>query len=207
MGKAKRIFAILMIGFAIVAVSSASADAANEWSVNGVKAFGTEAISNAIINIPGGELEGDGIRVACPKMKIEEGEIKAGKTGTAKSAIFSECVETVEETNCELSSSMILTFRVKAEVVGVKEVEFAPEGTTEFTTIKINNRPGKTCVVKGVYKVTGTARASLTNVNVEEFEHAMTFNGFSALKINNNASTIVGSGNLKLTSGDAWSIQ
>jgi hypothetical protein len=201
----------LVAVFAISAVASASASAADVWSVEGSTVFGgtakTEAISPSPISITGGKLTGDGIEITCPTLTINGGLIKEGSSGSATSVAFSGCLETVDQAECVLESSTITTVAVTANIVGTNEIEFKPTTGTEFVTVKLNNVAGKVCPVKGKFKVTGSARATFGTAQEEEVSHTLTLNSKSALFINENASTIAGSGSLKLTSGKKWSMQ
>jgi len=205
MCKAKVFLVSLLTLFVMGALTSASASALL-WSVSGFTTFETEAISNALITIAGGKLEGEGIATTCPMLKIEGGLIKEGSTGMVTAA-FSECKELNESANCELSSEKIQTNPVSMNIIGAEEFEIAPESTTEFTTLKLNNKSGKTCTLKGIYVLRGYARADVGNASSEEAEHSLTFSVTSHLTFNHSFPvTIEGSGKVKLTSGSKWSI-
>jgi hypothetical protein len=193
--------------FAISAVASASASAADKWEVGGSQTFGSTALTTESIPITGGVLIGDGIEVTCTALKIAGGELKQGSTNHATSISFTGCKEVIDETKCELSSTTITTGAVNSVIVGTNEIEFTAE-TPPFVTIKIVAKAGKTCVIEGSYAVTGDARATLGTPNTNEVSHTLTLNSKSALKINSNAATIAGSGSLKLaTAGLTWSMQ
>jgi hypothetical protein len=205
MRKAKMMFVSLLAVFAVGAVSSASASALL-WSVNGSTTFGTEKISEGLITIEHGLLTGDGLEITCPMLNIVGGLIKEGKTGMATSATFSECKLINKTETCVLSSETIETNPGTADLANATEIEVAPEGTNEFTTVKLNNVSGHTCSVKGKFVISGTARLEVGNASSEEPEHLLTLSAASNLAINGNASTIKGSGKGKLTSGNKWSI-
>jgi hypothetical protein len=206
MRKTKMMFVGLLAVFAVGAVASSSASAAVLWLVNKNGKFGTEAISPEAITITGGRLEDDSIAITCPTLKIEGGTIKEGTTGTAKSATFNGCKELNEEATCELSSETIGTNPGSADIVNATEIEIKPTGTTEFTTIKINNKPEKVCNLKGKDIISGSARLTIGQASEELTEHELTLNSNSKLEINGNASTIKGSGKAHLTSKKTWSI-
>jgi hypothetical protein len=65
----------------------------------------------------------DGLKITCPALKIEGGEAEEGSPakGSATSAVFTGCKETVEESECELSSSEIKTLKITGEAISGSE--------------------------------------------------------------------------------------
>jgi hypothetical protein len=206
MRKAKMMFISLLAVFAVGAVASASASAAPLWLVAKSGTFGTEAISGSAETITGGKLEGDSIAITCPRLSLLRGLIKEGTTGMASAVAFNGCKELNEEASCTLSSETISTNPGTASIANATEIEATPEGTTEFTTIKINNQTGKTCNLKGKYIITGSVKLTLGSASSELTEHEETFNSNSKIEINNNAATLKGSAKEALASGKTWSI-
>jgi hypothetical protein len=197
MHKIKIMFVSLLAVLAVGAVASASASACTGLcllQISGKKAFGKATISNKAITITGGELVGDGIKITCPTLKIEGGEAEEGSPakGSATSAVFTGCKETVEESECELSSPEIATLKITAEAISGSEVEFKETGGL-FALVKVNSKAGGTCLIKGKYKVTGGAKATVSEPTVEKKNHTVSLSA-DGLNINGNTATIAGSG-------------
>jgi hypothetical protein len=187
------LFAVLAVG----AVASASASACTGLcllQVSGKNKFGKATVSNKANHITGGELQGDGIRITCPSLRTEGGEAEEGSPakGSATSAVFAGCVETVEESECELSSSEIVTLKITAEATSGSEFEIKETGGL-LALVKINSKTGDTCLLKGKYKMTGTAKITVSEPTVEKKNHTGTLSAVG-LDVNGNAATASGSG-------------
>jgi hypothetical protein len=196
MHKIRILFVSLLAVLAVGAVASASASACTGLcllQISGKNKFGKATISNKATTITGGELEGDGIKVTCPTLKMEGGEAEEGSPakGSVTSAVFSGCKETVEESECELSSSEIPTLKVTTEATSGSEIEFKETGGL-LTLVKINSKAGGTCLLKGKYKVIGTAKITLPEPTAEKKNHTILISS-SGLSVNGNSATVTGS--------------
>jgi hypothetical protein len=197
MYKIKIMFVVLLAVLVVGAVVSASASACTGLcllQISSTNKFGKATISNKAIAITGGEMTWDGLRITCPTSKIEGGEVEEGSPakGFATAAVFTGCEELVESTECELSSSEIRTLKVTAEAVSGSEVEVRETGGL-LTLMKINSKSGGTCLVKGKYKITGSAKITLSEPTVEKKNHTGTLSS-SGININGISATIAGSG-------------
>jgi hypothetical protein len=198
MRKIETMFVCLLAVLAVGAVASASASACTGLcllQVSGKNKFGKATVSNKAISLTGAEFTGDGTRITCPTLKIEGGEAEEGSPakGSATSAVFTGCKETVEESECELSSPEIATLKITGEAISGSEFEIKETGGL-FTLIKINSKSGGTCLAKGKYKVTGAAKITLSEPTTEKKNHTVTLSAGSTLSINGNSASITGSG-------------
>jgi hypothetical protein len=187
----------LLAVLAVGTIASASASACTGLcllQISGKNKFGKATVSNQATAITGGELQGDGAGITCLSLKAEGGEAEEGSPakGSATSVVFTGCKVTVEESECELSSSEIATLKITAEATSGSEVEIKETGGL-LASVKVNNRGTGTCLFKGKYKITGTAKISLAEPTVEKKNHTGTLSAVK-LDINENPASIAGSG-------------
>jgi hypothetical protein len=198
---------IICIGLLTALAMSGAATAqasATVWEVEKSPLFGAEAISNSAISLAGGILEGRGLKIECPTLKIEEGLIKEGNTGMAGSLTFSECNELNEEARCELQSTVISLGRVKIEVINSTEILISPEGT-ELGVFKVINKTGKICILKQQVTVAGSMAFTVGKAGTSEKLHLLSANGGS-LTFNSSSATLSASGYMLLSSLRSWNI-
>ncbi len=148
----------------------------------GSKEWSTKEVTTGELKATGGiatlksEIAKAEVIITCAKSKTL-GEIEAA--GAAKGeTTFEECeVGNSKEkfTSCEVPNILVKFKSQLIEEGSELRNELKPRTGTEFTSIKINNKGEKVCIVKGTFKVEGFAIALVPNADILKYLHLFDF--------------------------------
>lgn len=207
MSRLRMLVAAIFAALALCGATQTSAAVAG-WMVNGTEFTGTKALARTAVVTEFFRFEVPGaVTIACASSTFDAvgAEIKSPNQGAAASIELHECKP--EGKACTISNSTIASVPVVAEATLEGALAAAtvisPKTKAVFATV---NFEGESCALKGLAGVTGKARVTYANGQMEETQQrAVLQTTKGEMKVG--ANEVIGTGAFvrKLASGETWS--